>query len=159
MESLLADIAALKNDQRLLAARMDGRIQRIRDIYEPQLAARSQILTQLTDLARRWGEAHPEEFGGARSIDMGHGVVGWRLAPPALKTVDGWSWDLVKNKLKSLGATAYIRAHEEVNKQSLLADRDRLGPEKLREMGLRVEREDAFFVEPKLTEKQPEACP
>ena len=36
--------------------------------------------------------------------------------------------------------------------QNLLSDREVIGPEKLREIGLRVVQEETFFVEPKLTE-------
>jgi phage host-nuclease inhibitor protein Gam len=151
MESLVAEITVLKNHQRLLTAQMDSQIQNIREFYEPQLVARSQSLEEKIELAREWGEANPDQFGTARSIEMVHGVVGWRTGPPALKTLAGWTWDRVKDTLKTIGAGAYIRTKEEVNKQNLLADRDAIGAEKLRQLGLRVAQEEAFYVEPKLT--------
>jgi phage host-nuclease inhibitor protein Gam len=151
MESLVAEITALKNNQRLLTAQMDSQIQNIRQFYEPQLASQSQSLEEKIELARSWAEANPDQFGTARSIEMVHGVVGWRLGQPALKTLAGWTWDRVKDALKAIGASAYIRTKEEVNKQNLLADRDVVGAGKLRQIGLRIAQEESFFVEPKLT--------
>jgi phage host-nuclease inhibitor protein Gam len=152
MESLIGEIAALKNQQRLLTAAMDEQIQAVRGQYEAQLAAQNEALDQKMTLARLWSEANPQEFGTARSIETVHGVVGWRTGQPALKTLPGWTFDRVLQTLKAVCAAGYIRVKEEVHKQNLLADREALGPEKLRELGLRVVQEETFFVEPKLTE-------
>jgi phage host-nuclease inhibitor protein Gam len=152
MESLIGEIAALQNQQRLLTAAMDGQIQDIREQYEAQLAAQNEALDQKMEHARAWSEANPHEFGAARSIETVHGTVGWRTGQPALKTVPGWTFDRVLQTLKAAGAAGYIRVKEEVHKQNLLSDREVIGPEKLREIGLRVVQEETFFVEPKLTE-------
>ena len=152
MESLIGEIAALKNQQRLLTAAMDGQIQSVRGQYEAQLAAHNEALDQKIQLARLWSEANPHEFGAARSIETVHGALGWRTGQPALKTLPGWTFDRVLEKLRAIQAAGYIRVKEEVHKQNLLSDREALGPEKLRELGLRVVQEETFFVEPKLTE-------
>ena len=152
MECLIGEIAALKNQQRLLTAAMDEQIQSIREQYEPQLAAQSEALDQKMEHARAWSEANPQEFGAARSIETVHGTVGWRTGQPALKTLSGWTFDRVLQTLKTRGALGYIRVKEEVHKQNLLSDRDSIGPENLRELGLRVVQEETFFVEPRLTE-------
>jgi phage host-nuclease inhibitor protein Gam len=158
METLIGEIAALKNQQRLLIAAMDGQIQSIREQYEAQLAAQSEALDQKMEHARAWSEANPQEFGAARSIETVHGTVGWRTGQPALKTLPGWTFDRVLQTLKLSGALGYIRVKEEVHKQNLLSDREAIGPEKLREIGLRVVQEEAFFVEPKLTGVPESAC-
>jgi phage host-nuclease inhibitor protein Gam len=152
LESLIGEIAALKNQQRLLTAAMDGQIQEIRGQYEAQLTVQNEALDEKVERARAWSEANPREFGAARSIETMHGVLGWRTGQPALKTLPGWTFDRVLQTLKSLGAPGYIRVKEEVHKQNLLSDREAIGAEKLREIGLRVVQEETFFVEPKLTE-------
>jgi phage host-nuclease inhibitor protein Gam len=152
MESLIGEIAALKNQQRLLTAAMDEKIQFIREQYEPQRAAQNEALDQKMEHARVWSEANPQEFGAARSIETVHGAVGWRTGQPSLKTLPGWTFDRVLQTLKAVGAPGYIRVKEEVHKQNLLSDRDALGAEKLRELGLRIVQEETFYVEPKLTE-------
>jgi phage host-nuclease inhibitor protein Gam len=152
MESLIGEIAALQNQQRLLTAAMDGEIQCVREQYEAQLAAHSKALEQKMEHARVWAEANPQEFGAARSIETVHGNVGWRTGQPALKTAPGWTFDRVLQTLKTAGALDYVRVKEEVHKQKLLSDREAIGPEKLRAFGLRVVQEETFFVEPNLTE-------
>jgi phage host-nuclease inhibitor protein Gam len=152
LESLIGEIAAIKNRQRLLTAAMDEQIQFIRAQYEVQLAAQNEALEQKMEHARVWSEANPREFGAVRSIETVHGTLGWRTGGPSLRTLTGWTWDRVKETLKSMGAAGYLRVKEEVNKQNLLSDRETLGAEKLRELGLRVVQEETFFVEPKLTE-------
>ena len=134
-----------------MTAAMDEQIQAVREQYEAQLAAQNADLDQRMTLARFWSEANPQEFGAARSIETVHGVVGWRTGQPALKTLPGWTFDRVLQTLKTMGVLGYIRVKEEVHKQNLLADREALGLEKLRELGLRVVQEETFFVEPKLT--------
>jgi phage host-nuclease inhibitor protein Gam len=152
MEILIGEIAALKNQQRFLTAAMDGQIQSIREQYEPKLAAQNEALDQKMEHARVWSEANLHEFGAARSIETVHGAIGWRTGQPALKTLPGWTFDRVLQTLKITGAAGYIRVKEEVHKQNLLSDREALGAEKLRELGLRVVQEETFFVEPRLTE-------
>ncbi|MGA3180413.1 MAG: host-nuclease inhibitor Gam family protein [Verrucomicrobiota bacterium] len=152
LESLIGEIAAIKNRQRLLTAAMDEQIQSIRGQFEPELAAQNQSLEEKMEHARVWSEANPQEFGAGRSIQTVHGVLGWRMGGPSLRTLAGWTWDRVKETLKAANAVSYIRVKEEVNKQNLLADRESIGVEKLRDIGLRVVQEETFFVEPKLTE-------
>jgi phage host-nuclease inhibitor protein Gam len=151
MESVVGEIATIKNRQRQLAASMDAQIQAVRERYEGDLAAEAEALDRKIEEVQAWSEANPAEFGAARSIETVHGTLGWRTGQPALKTLGGWTFERVLLALKASGATGYIRVKEEVNKQQLLAQRDALGAEKLRELGLRVVQEDSFFVEPKLT--------
>jgi phage host-nuclease inhibitor protein Gam len=151
MESLIGEIAVLKSSQRLLTVAMDEQLQSVRGQYEPQLAVQNEVLEQKMEQARAWSEANCQAFGAVRSIETLHGSVGWRTAGPALRTLTGWTWDRVKETLKTMGASGYIRVKEEVNKQNLISDRESIGPEKLREIGLRVVQEETFFVETKLT--------
>jgi phage host-nuclease inhibitor protein Gam len=145
MERLVGQLCALtiQSDER--RAEMDRRIMEIRAEYEAQLAVADQELQQLMALARDWAESHPEEFAGRKSIDMTHGTVGFRTGQPTLRTVSGWTWSRV---LEGLGPL-YIRVKQEPNKEAILADRDILGPVGLRQLGLRVDQPEAFFVEPK----------
>jgi len=119
MESLIGEIAALKNQQRLLTAAMDEQIQFIREQFEPQLAAQNEALDQKMEHARVWAEANPHEFGAARSIETVHGAVGWRTGQPALKTLPGWTFDRVLQTLKTAGAPATFASRKKsTNKTS-----------------------------------------
>lgn len=151
METLAGQIAGLKIKAQAETARMDEEINNIRARFAPGLALREDDLATAMDAARAWAEANPAEFGKARSIDMMHAVLGYRMGQPQLKTLSGWTWDRVLEKLKVIGA-AWIRTKEEVDRQGLLANREALGAEYLRSVGTRVIQEETFFVDPKLTE-------
>lgn len=159
MEALVREIAELTLARNEEQTEMDQRITAIRQEYEASLAQLTKALEQKTECARAWAEAHPEEFNGLKSLDLTHGVIGWRVGNPTLKTLTGWTWDRVLDKLKSLLArnksiADFIRTKEEVNKQQIIACRDNLADSDLREMGVRIVQEEAFYVEPKLTETE-----
>lgn len=155
MEQLVGQIAVLKLVEAEHKAAMDAEIKACRDRYLGALTEINEKLAALLPRAMAWAEANPDDFGKAKSIEMLHGVIGWRTNTPSLKPLSGWTWDRVLEKIRSLPAMlGYIRTKEEVNKQSLLDDRDGIGPDGLRNLGVRVVQEDEFFVEPKLTETE-----
>ena len=135
-----------------LTLQMDAKITEIKEHYEARFAELDQELRERTDLVRSWAEDNQSEFAGLKSLAMTHGVVGWRTGQPTLKTLSGWTWDRVLERLKTALMAGYVRKKEEVNKAELLADREILGQEGLRLIGVRVAQEESFFVEPNLTE-------
>lgn len=145
MERLVGDICRLTIFVDQTRTIMDARIMDIREEYEQQLGDADQELTQLMALARDWAEAHPEEFSVRKSIEMTHGTVGFRTGQPALKTVAGWTWARVLELLSE----RYVRVRRDPDKEKLLADREAIGADGLRKLGLRVVQEESFFVEPK----------
>lgn len=148
MESLVGEIAALKTREQKFTAEMNRRINEIRVDYDAALGGIAEDLKGKMAIARDWAEAHPAEFGSGKSIAMTHGAVGWRIGNPALKTLSGWTWDRVLEKLRGGGIwIKYLRVKQEVNKEALLADRHELV---LSEAGVRVVQEEAFFVDPKI---------
>lgn len=154
MESLVGEIAQLMLTRNKQQTEMDAAITEIRSRYEDTLGQITKDLGEKTEVARAWAEAHPEDFKGLKSLEMVHGVIGWRTGQPQLKTLTGWTWDRVLEKLKALGSSwlDYVRVKEEVNKQALLGARETITPEQLRAIGVRVVQEEAFFVEPKIAE-------
>ena len=153
MEVMVGNITALKIEERQLKAEMDAELKSIKDDYLERLNALNESIAGQMPRALAWAEAHPEDFGKMRSIDMLHGVIGWRLNTPSLKTFSGWTWDLVLKAVQKVPRFAtYVRTKEELNKQALLADREAIGADGLRAIGVRVIQEEEFFVEPKLTE-------
>lgn len=153
IEALVGDIARLKTYQQQTTALMDERITEVRAEYEQQLGDAEAELAPMVEAVRTWAEANPEAFGKHKSLDLLHGVIGWRIGMPTLKTLSGWTWDRVLEKLKtSYPGLTFIRTKEEVDKASILAQRETLLDGDLRQMGVRVVQNEAFFIEPKLTE-------
>jgi len=111
-------------------------------------------------------ENQAELFLKKKSLEMTHGVIGFRTGTPKLKTLKGFTWasalELVKAFLPS-----YVRKTEEIAKDKLLADRDLDsctdnvahltgdgdGEASMRELmskcGIQVVQDETFYVEPK----------
>lgn len=152
MEALVGEICALKINESKLKADMDDEIKAVREDYESDLSDTADRLNVRMQAAQAWAENHPAEFGKLKSIEMTHGVVGWRIGQPQLKTLAGWTWDRVLERLQQVKAYAgFIRTKLEVDKQSILALRESLLDGDLKNMGVRVVQDESFYVEPKTT--------
>jgi phage host-nuclease inhibitor protein Gam len=150
VEATLNEITLTTINRNRAQLDMDKAITAARERYEATIATCNQAIEEKSELVRTWAEANPAEFGKVKSIDFVHAVIGFRTATPTLKTLRGWTWDRVLEKLKDLGLKQYIRTKEEPNKQTLLIDRDGL---QLPTLGLQVEQKESFFIEPKLTDQ------
>lgn len=154
-------------------AKADAEMQRITACIELQCAKIREKwqdrLLQLTeerdgafDVLQSYATEHQSElFVKKKSVEMTHGVIGFRTGTPKLKTLKGFTWasalQLVKKFLPS-----YVRQTEEVAKDKLLADREEqevsfgvdvkvLKPmkEAMSECGIQVVQDETFYVEPK----------
>jgi phage host-nuclease inhibitor protein Gam len=152
LEVVVREIAELTLARNTEQTELDRDITAAREAHELQLSALTKTLEEKTELARAWSDANPSEFNRLKSLDLVHGIIGWRTGQPTLKTLSGWTWDRVLEKLKTLGWLPYVRTKEEVNKQQIIADRETIAPEDMRAIGVRVIQDESFFVEPKLAE-------
>ena len=97
-------------------------------------------------------ENRDELFSKKKSMETAHGVLGFRTGTPKLKTRKGFTWAAVLELLKEFNP-AYVRTSEEVAKDKLLADRENEDmPELMQKVGIKVEQDETFFVEPKKEE-------
>ena len=152
MEELVGEIMDHKLREISLKARMDKELQATRERYQDDIEWVQGKLEAATTSAREWAEAHVEEFGKARSLEMIHGVIGWRIGQPTLKTLSGWTWDRVLDGIRAAAdMMGFVRVKEEVNRQGILAAREQIGVDKLRLYGLRVTQSEEFYIEPRIT--------
>jgi phage host-nuclease inhibitor protein Gam len=153
MEVLAGEIADLKNRQRLCSAEMDAGLNEIRRHYGEILGGLEEQIAARMTRAREWAEANVAEFGPWKSLDLTQARIGFRTGRPQLKPMRGWTWRRVLKAAASLPwAKELTRTRVELNKQQILLQRDEIGEERLRELGVRVAREETFFVDPKMTE-------
>jgi phage host-nuclease inhibitor protein Gam len=151
MERLVGEISALTIKKDTMKVQMDGYIQEVRERYEADLGGIDSALDEKMKLAKTWAQEHPEEFGKAKSLEMTHGIVGFRTGTPKLKTLKGWNWDRVLSSLKELNLGYLIRKKEDVNKEAILAEatKPRTSKEMIAAFGVEVVQDETFFVEPK----------
>ncbi len=153
MEQVLAEVRQHTLERNRLQLVSETRKKMVDDECGAQIATVVKLIEERVELLRGWAEANPTEFAGLKSLETQHGSLGWRIGNAMLKTLSGWTWDRVLERMLGLPQFAgYIRTKAEVNKQAILVDREQIPPEELREVGVRVVQEDLFFVEPNIEE-------
>lgn len=150
-EAELGRLAAASAARDKLTAELEARLTEVRQRFEDKIEAEQTVVEAATDRLQAWAEAHPEHFVERKSLDLLHGVVGFRTGNPALKTLAGHTWDRVKEKLT--GALAgFLRTKTEPDKEGIHGayQRGELSDADLRGLGLRIVQDEAFFIETKV---------
>lgn len=148
-EDAFAEYADADARRRQLTAKMDVQITQIREKHADELARLDEIKEQAFEKLAAYAQDHRDEFGNRKSLELTHGVIGFRTGTPKLKTLKGFTWPAVVNLLKSY-MPSYIRITEEPAKDRLLADRDDPSVTKLFDkVGIYVDQDETFYVEPK----------
>jgi phage host-nuclease inhibitor protein Gam len=143
-------IATLQTRLRLLAAKRDKQIQRVQDEYQPEISGAEEQMQSLLAQVERYAEQHREELfpGKEKSADTELASYGFRIHPPALKTLNRkWTWDAVTEAVKRSFGGRFIKTEEKLVKDSLKAE---LSEEQLATVGLRLESPETFGVTPKV---------
>lgn len=148
LEGVMGEFAQSFIARGQLALAMEERLALVRKDYETRLSdLDAEIEALLADL-EAWAALNPAEFADRRSIDLVHGTIGFRTGNPTLKTIKGVKWEHVLDMLKCSGlADRYVRKVEEPNKDALLADREKIGADRLQTLGLRVDQTERFYVD------------
>lgn len=154
VESLINEIACIENRRRQLNAEQDAQILAIREQVGPALDMCAQDLKTKSALVQAWAEANPQEFGNKKSVEFPAGKIGFRTGMPKLKCITGWTFARVLEKLLSLPwGAGFVRVKQEIDKEALIAAQTQstLSPAELREVGVKIDQEESFFIEPDLT--------
>lgn len=153
-EESLTEYAIASAKHSSLTAKMEEAITKIRDKYAPELNKLNDIKEQNFEVVQTYCLENPALFNDKKSLDTVHGKVGFRTGTPALKPAKGYTWASVLNLIKAL-APGYVRTKEELNKEQLLADRNK--PEvfaKYPEYGVQVVQDESFYIELKKEETE-----
>ena len=151
-EDAFAKFADADARRQQLTAKMDVEITRIREKHANTLAELQVTCDDAVDTLKNWAENNRDEFGKRKSMEFAHGTLGFRTGTPKLKTRKGFTWASVLELLK-VKLPDYVRTKQEPNKELILADREK--PEIVAIMpaiGLEVDQDETFFVEPKKEE-------
>ena len=153
-ETVVSEIANIMLNERIMKAKMDADIATIKERYEAEFANIANSKAERTGMLMAWAEANPEAFAGSKSIKMTMGAIGWRTGMPQLKTLSGFTWDRVLERLEQLGKSDLVRTVKEVDKATILTRREELGVAGLSALGCRVVQDETFYVEPDFTETE-----
>jgi phage host-nuclease inhibitor protein Gam len=148
-EAAFASYAEADAKQQRIAATMDVQITKIRERYADELAKLTEEKVANFEIIQTYATNNRDAFGNRKSMELTHGIIGFRTGTPKLKTRKGFTWPAVLNMLKEY-LPAYVRTAEEPAKDRLLADRE--VPEVANlfaKVGILVDQDESFFVEPK----------
>ena len=156
-ESLVGQITELTIKKQQLVSEMDEQVSTIRSKYETTIGNLDARIEEMTKRTREWASANTSEFGSKKSIAFVQGIIGFRTGTPKLKTLAGWTFARVLNQLIEFKRKKFIRLKQEVDKEAILAaySQDEIGNSELKQIGLKVEQDETFFVEPAVTETEP----
>lgn len=148
-----------------ITAEIELKCAQIREKYQEKLTSLQEEKDKTFDILQAYAlENQDELFSRKKSLEMVHGIIGFRTGTPKLKTLKGFTWASALQLVKEF-LPGFIRTSEEIAKDKLLAEReadvmkpgDPLGPgvplrEVMVKCGITVVQEESFFVEPKSEE-------
>lgn len=123
---------------------------KIREKYANKLAELEGEKEKAFDTLQAYAtENQAELFVKKKSLEMAHGVIGFRTGTPKLKTLKGFTWASALQLVKEF-LPGYVRQTEEIAKDKLLADRDTEDMTgQMAKCGIQVSQDETFYVEPK----------
>ena len=151
-EAAFACFAKSDAQQQEITAKMDLQITKIREKYADELSELQEQKDEAFEKLQSYAENNRDEFGKKKSLEFQHGVLGFRTGTPKLKTLKGFTWASVLGLLK-VHLPGYVRTIEEPAKDRLLSDREEPDTsKKFKDVGIYVDQDESFFVEPKKEE-------
>jgi phage host-nuclease inhibitor protein Gam len=133
-----------------LVNQMEDELAEVRDRHSPGIADATADVEAERKMILEYLTFNKEDFEGPpRSMEFPAGTVGFRQGQKRLKTLSGWTWARVLEKVKALHVTEWLRETTELNRDAILADAtdeaaDPAAP--LNQIGLKVAQDDAPYI-------------
>lgn len=149
-EEAFAEYAKADAMSAKITAEIELQCAKIREKYAAKLSEYSAAKDRAFDVLQSYAlENQAELFIKKKSLEMAHGVIGFRTGTPKLKTLKGFTWASALQLVREF-LPKYLRQTEEIAKDKLLADRGEEGmPDHMAKCGIQVVQDETFYVEPK----------
>lgn len=146
-DATVDEICLLQLEREQLVTLRDRLMSDIMLEHNPQIEEIGNQISAKLLLCEKYAITHRDSlFGKLKSAASALGLFGFRTGNPKLVLLSRkWKWDDVLSALKSLGKKEFIRTKEEPDKDAL----KRLPDADLATFGLRIDQDEAFFIEPK----------
>lgn len=142
-EELLAEIGTLQRRVTRIEADMNEQLSDIKDRHEKAAQPLNADIESKFRALHVWAEANRHELlkGKLKTVKLSTGELLWRTTPPSVRLT---KQDVVLESLRRLGLTDLIRTKEEVNKEAILADPERVAGIK----GISISQGEDFVAKP-----------
>lgn len=154
LESVFGEYAAAVIDTDATKAEMEESIRKVREAYAARFAELADTSAALLDDIEAWAAGHPEEFRDKKSMELLHGVIGFRTSTPRVALPRGADEDELATDLDGAGLSCYVRTRRELDRQRILADvaegwsaETNDAAAVLGAYGIQVKQSDRFFAE------------
>lgn len=119
-------IGDVQREMTRLQAEMNDKIAAITQEYQAKTAPLGEQLDVLQEGVQSYCEAHRDELtngGKVKSANLITGEIQWRQRPPSVSVRGA---DSVIENLKRLGLGLFVRVKEEINKEAILNEPDKV---------------------------------
>jgi phage host-nuclease inhibitor protein Gam len=132
-----------------LEAELELRMNALRAEYEDEILEQVDKKSFAFEKLEIFATNNQEYFEARKSIEFTFGTLGFRMGTPKLKTLKGFTWSRVLEKVKK-HVPDFVRVKEELNKEELISYRnDKTITALYKTIGVEVVQEETFFVQPK----------
>lgn len=141
------EICRLQLDREEKVTARDRRLAEIMETSNPSIERIGEEIAAKLLLCEKYATTHRDSlFGKLKSACSSLATFGFRTGNPTLKLLNRkWKWNDVVAALKSSGRFDFVRTKEEPDKDGL----KKLPDDELASIGLRIDQDEAFFIEPK----------
>lgn len=130
-----------------LEAKEELQLLEVRKNYEERAIALLEQKQNALEKLEAFGVHNKQEFfDKKRSMDLHHGVIGFRTGTPKVSKPRSITWNKVIETLNEAGSV-FLRTRIEVDKDKIIASRDdQEVMQELEQIGVNVIQEETFFV-------------
>ena len=149
--------AQTKNKLAKIEAKMNEEINKVKAKYADQVTDLSEELEEPAEILEVFAKEQKDSWGKKKSLELLHCIIGFRTGTPKVDKKKGFSWDAVLELMKKNALfSKFIRTTEEINKESILAEKDEKLLDKLESYCfVSIKQDEKFYVEPKVEELTP----
>lgn len=145
-EQAMSVFAKCNTQLKLIETKMEEEKQQIDNKYLGEIAKLKSSMDDQVELLQVYGQKYKESWKG-KSLELIHGKIGFRTGNPKLVKDRKFTWDAVTELLKK-AFPAFVRMSYEINKEALIAFRDKKEFEEIKESCyVDVTQDESFFVE------------
>ncbi len=153
-EEAMGKFSDASNSLQNIEAKMNTEINAIRDKYQEKVTALNESKDEQMEVLEVYAMEQSPNWGKKKSMEMLHGVIGYRTGMPKIKFDKGFNSKSVVAILEE-NFPIYVRTVTEMDKEKLLADRDSEGFEKvIKKSHFTVVQDETFYVESKAEQLQ-----
>lgn len=146
--------ATTKNKLAKIEAKMNEEINKVKAKYADQVTELSEELEEPAEILEVFAKEQKNNWGKKKSLELLHCIIGFRTGTPKVGKKKGFSWEAVLELMKKNALfEKFIRKTEEINKETILAEKDEKLLQKLQDLCfISVDQDEKFYVEPKVEE-------